>query len=79
MDPTLEVSVEFYSGSMYAERPRAICWGEERFEVDRVIERWKTPEEMGFLVHTVDEKLIELRSVGETDCWRACFTTEKEK
>jgi|APSaa5957512622_1039677.scaffolds.fasta_scaffold50902_2 hypothetical protein len=78
MDSTLDVSVEFYSGSTYAERPRVICWGEERFMVARVIKRWRSPDESGFLVCTVDEKLIELHSIGATGRWWARMIPAEE-
>ena len=71
MDPALDVSVECYSGAYHAERPRVICWGEERFEVVRVVNRWRTPNETGFLVHTDDGKLIELHAISATGRWWA--------
>jgi hypothetical protein len=73
MDPSLEVRVEFYSGAAYAERPRVIHWGKELYTVDKVIDRWRTPDEIGFIVRTMDEKLIKIHTTGETDCWQACF------
>lgn len=74
MDPTLDVRVECYSGSTYAERPRVICWGEERFEVLCVLYRWRTPDETGFIVETVGRKLIELHSIAATGRWWARMT-----
>jgi hypothetical protein len=78
MDPALEVRVECYSGSYEAERPRAICWGEERFEVVRVVNQWRTPYEKGFLVRTDDGKLIELHAVSATGRWWARLSTGQE-
>jgi hypothetical protein len=35
--------VECYSGYTYAQEPRAFEWDGERYEVVRVVKRWRTP------------------------------------
>ena len=37
------VRVECYSGHTYAQEPRAFEWEGRRYEVERVIKRWRTP------------------------------------
>jgi len=46
--------------------------------VARVIKRWRSPDESGFLVCTVDEKLIELHSIGATGRWWARMIPAEE-
>ena len=51
-------TVQVYSGSCYAERPRAFVWRGRPYCVDRVVRQWRTPAGMCFVVlaHEQDEK-----------------------
>ena len=44
------VCVECYSGHTYAQEPRAIEWEGRRYEVARIVKRWRTPAGPGFRV-----------------------------
>jgi len=47
---SFSVQVECYSGHTYAQEPRAFTWHGERYEVERIIKRWRTPEGPSFRV-----------------------------
>ena len=44
------VQVECYSGHTYAQEPRAFEWRGQRYEVVRVVKRWRTPTGPAFRV-----------------------------
>jgi hypothetical protein len=44
------VQVECYSGHTYAQEPRAFEWRGGRYEVVRVVKRWRTPTGPAFRV-----------------------------
>jgi hypothetical protein len=44
------VEVECYSGYTYAQEPRAIVWHGQRYEVKRIVKRWRTPQGPHFRV-----------------------------
>jgi hypothetical protein len=44
------VEVECYSGYTYAQEPRAIVWHGQRYEVKRILKRWRTPQGPHFRV-----------------------------
>ena len=37
------IRVECYSGHTYAQEPRAFEWEGSRYQVERVVKRWRTP------------------------------------
>ncbi|UCC89136.1 MAG: hypothetical protein JSV81_07470 [Anaerolineales bacterium] len=47
---SFSVQVECYSSHTYAQEPRAFTWHGERYEVKRIIKRWRTPEGPSFRV-----------------------------
>jgi hypothetical protein len=47
---TVPIKVECYSGHTYAQEPRAFEWEGRRYEVERVVKRWRTPAGPGFRV-----------------------------
>lgn len=59
--------VACYAGSTYPEKPRAVVWEEQEYEVNEIRQRWKTPEGVGFLVQC---------SPGQTIFNLFYFTTE---
>ncbi|MEJ2560866.1 MAG: hypothetical protein P8186_32525 [Anaerolineae bacterium] len=44
------VEVECYSGYTYAQEPRAVEWKGQRYEVKRIVKRWRTPQGPHFRV-----------------------------
>jgi hypothetical protein len=44
------VQVECYSGYTYAQEPRAVEWQGQRYEVKRILKRWRTPQGPHFRV-----------------------------
>jgi hypothetical protein len=37
------IRVECYSGHTYAQEPRAFEWEGRRYDVERIVKRWRTP------------------------------------
>ena len=64
-----ELQVECYSGHRYAQEPRAFVWQGQRFEVEAVEARWRTPERPAFRVRAQSEKLFDLRYDEIEDRW----------
>jgi len=48
------IQVECYSGYTYAQEPRAFTWQGRRYQVKRVIKRWRTPQGPGFRVEVTE-------------------------
>ncbi len=71
------VQVECYSGYTYAQEPRAFEWRGRRYEVKRIVKRWRTPEGPGFRVEIAGisdlqppiSKLVELIYLEAEDTW----------
>jgi hypothetical protein len=61
--------VECYSGSEYAERPRALYWQGERLEIAEIEESWLTPGGKRFRVRAGEGQVFELIYNLETDAW----------
>ena len=59
-----------HSDSQYAERPTAFYWGEQRLEIEEILARWRSPQEQGFRVRTVDRQIFELFYDQANDAWR---------
>jgi len=70
------VQVECYSGHTYAQEPRAVVWQGQRFEVDAVEARWRTPEGPAFRVRVQSEKVFELRYHEIEDRWSLAKVSE---
>ena len=47
------VQVECYSGHTYAQEPRAVEWRGQRYEVVRVVKRWRIPTGPAFRVDVI--------------------------
>ena len=45
-----------YSGYEYAERPKAFRWEGDRLEIDKILDRWRTPGKKGVRVRVPDER-----------------------
>lgn len=71
------VRVECYSGYTYAEEPRAFEWRGQRYEVKRILKRWRTPQGPGFRVEVAGTSnfqspisgLVDLTYVETEDNW----------
>jgi hypothetical protein len=49
-----------YSGSTYAEQPRALRWEGQRLEINAVLDRWQSPGSKGFHVRSEDGRVFRL-------------------
>lgn len=63
-------TVECRSDSEYAERPLALTWNGQRYEVAEILARWRAPDEKGFRVRTSDGKIFELTYREVPDAWK---------
>jgi hypothetical protein len=71
MDGALTVEVECYSGSAYANRPRAIRLGSERLTIETVISEAYTPQGKRFSVRLTDGRIVGLDYLEVHDLWKA--------
>jgi hypothetical protein len=53
---SVSVQVECYSGYTYAQEPRAFEWHGRRYEVERIVKRWRTPSGPAFRVEVAGFK-----------------------
>jgi len=65
-----EVVVECHSGHTYAQRPTAILWESERFEVATIDAEWRSPEGKHFKVSTKNGTCFELVYRETSDDWQ---------
>jgi len=63
--------VECYSGSEYAECPRAFDWQGQRLEVEEVLQRWRTPSGKTFRVLATDGRVHDLFYDEMSQAWLA--------
>ena len=71
------VQVECYSGHTYAQEPRAFEWRGQRYEVVRVVKRWRTPTGPAFRVDVIGipnsqtpiSKQVDLHYLELEDTW----------
>ena len=61
--------VECHSGYRYGERPLAIFWQGERFEVKEVQSQWRSPQGPCFRVLCCAGQLFELFYLEDQDHW----------
>ena len=66
---SLSLEVECYSGYAFAERPTAFVWRGRRYQVERVLKRWRAPDGPGFQVVTADGGQFELIYHETQDEW----------
>ena len=77
------VCVECYSGHTYAQEPRAFEWEGLRYQVERVVKRWRTPAGPGFRVevsgisnlNSLISNLVDLTYLESTDQWTMTVQT----
>ncbi|WP_273090663.1 hypothetical protein [Thermoflexus sp.] len=61
--------VRCYAGSTYPERPEAFEWEGAEKQVARILQRWRTPEAIGFRVRTEDGMIFDLIYDLRWDQW----------
>jgi len=49
------VHVACYSGHTYAQEPRAFEWSGQRYQVERIVKRWRTPHGPVFRVEVAGD------------------------
>jgi len=63
--------VECYAGSSSPETPRALVWVGQRFTIQTILERWREPHGIGFLVLCMPgEAFFDLFYTTETNQWQ---------
>lgn len=63
--------VECYAGSAYPEHPRAVVWEGQRYTVEVIRQRIRTPDGIGFLVQCSPEQVeFNLFYFTEEDRWQ---------
>jgi hypothetical protein len=58
------------SDSNYAERPLALFWQGQRYEIIEIVARWRTPAGRRFLVKTEDLMLFDLYYDENEKSWQ---------
>lgn len=69
------IEVFCHSGYAYGERPTGLLWEGERLDVIEVINRWRSPVGMHFLIEVEDSRVFELCYAGEADVWDVTLRT----
>lgn len=61
--------VECRSDSEYAERPLALTWNGQRFEIAEILASWRGPNEKGFRIKTADGQAFDVAYREIPDEW----------
>ena len=80
------IRVACYSGHTYAQEPRAFEWKGLRYQVERVVKRWRTPAGPCFRVevsgisnlNSLISDLVDLTYLESTDQWTMTVQTQQE-
>jgi hypothetical protein len=70
MDIQADEKVFCYSGNEYPDRPVSILLDGNRFEISRIIARWRTPEGRFFRVVAADDRVFDLHYFEVGDAWK---------
>jgi len=71
MDNAVKSRVTCYAGSTFPEHPRSFCWQEQAYTVQEVIQRWRTPQDLGFYVRCEPgDALFNLFYNPQEDTWQ---------
>jgi hypothetical protein len=62
--------VRCYSGDEYAQRPTALCWEDQWFDINSIEAQWRTPHGKVFRVRTRDNRHFELSWIASDDEWK---------
>jgi len=76
MDDHVSLRVECYSGHEYAERPTALYCGDQRLEIMKVEDGWRTPNGKAFRVRLEDGRACVLTYSATSDEWTADWIPE---
>lgn len=68
--PTPGASVQAYAGGRLHERPRRFAWQGAWLAVEVILQQWRTPEELAFLVAVGDGRRFLLSYAWAADRWR---------
>ena len=71
MGDQVNIKVECYSGSAYAERPLALWWQSERIKITRILNETRSPVGKTFEVVLEDDRKVLLTYIEESDLWLA--------
>jgi hypothetical protein len=66
----LPCRVETYSGARLHDHPRRFTFQGEWLEVGRILDRWREPEFLGFLVVASDSRTYFLKYLLQQDAWQ---------
>ena len=66
---TFKIRVDCYAGHRGEEEPRSFVFGERRFEVLEIVDRWIDPEHRYFKVKADDGRTFVLRHDATKDEW----------
>ncbi len=69
--------VECYSGSFHPERPRVIVLGGKRFQIDRILSEWLSPDSRCFKVLTTENEIFEITYDMKDANWEVFHTGSK--
>jgi hypothetical protein len=80
------IRVECYSGHTYAQEPRAFEWEGQRYQVEQVVKRWRTPAGPCFRVEVAGisnlksliSHFVDLTYLESTDQWTMTVQTKQE-
>jgi hypothetical protein len=64
------VNVFCRSETDYAERPTSFEWQGRCLRVAQLLQRWRSPRELGFRVMTDDDQIFEVYYDLQNDSWR---------
>ena len=64
-------NIECYSGSEYAEYPRAFVWQAQRLVVVEILQRWRTPTGKNFRVVATNGQVYDLFYDEMSQAWLA--------
>ena len=66
---SFEIRVDCYAGHRGEEAPRSFVFGERRFAVLEIVDRWLDPAHRYFKVKADDGRTFVLRHDASTDVW----------
>ena len=69
MSTPIPIAVECYSGHTFADRPIAFIWKGQRYEIERILKQWRSPDGDGFRVTTSHGSKFELTYSQTRDEW----------
>ena len=65
-----EVIVQCRSEFSYPQEPTRFYWQGQWLEIERILNRWRSPQELGFRVMTTTQTVFELYYQESNDIWQ---------